>query len=793
MLTYIQPDRRPTRLLVRSLGAIPDHQDCSQQYPWLETINSSSDKVYSTNLIQYMAHLATTGAPRSMVSEELGKTIHALSVDFVLRLPLSKTQLAIEYPYNGLSENQKPDSSIFWIFASNATKVLQSFRDIASKLELSGCDDPTANTPELVRRWLDDEKNGKWFVILDNADDVDVMNEVYPPSGRPNGNQRLDQRRLIDYLPQSSHGKILVTSRDRSVAYDIVGDHDRLVPVDCMDEAESLDLLGTRIAIQSDWDSAKELVKALEFIPLAITQAGSYIRQQGSTLTTKQYLAEFHASESSKASLLNEDMSDLRRDGGVPNSIITTWQMSFEQILKRRPPAADLLSLLSMYHPQSISEDIIGCEDKVDFRRNYIILQNFSLVGITKIWNDIHFNLHRLVRLATQEWLRSRKLYERWTAIAISNVASKMSARELCRRPLSKLSKELLELVPHAVELIRMEAVSRVSELEQAKLVELLLWHSGYAVNFIMSNTYAKKLFSIYSKYLDEDDRITLYANCNLALSYATFAEPAVAFTLWNEVAMTKKRKLGASHPETLTAMGQVADMSTRLGHLDTALSTQLEVLDKRLEQHADDDPFVLYDMSLLAFIYAEMGQFDKAEALFKQAIDKGNHQYKPDDLIVLTFRSGLARVYYHQGQLKEAEEIQNEVVNMLKQKLPHDHPEITGVLSDLCITLMKQERWADAERLGIQVLDIYKRKLGYMHPDTIGTMANLAMVVMGGGGRQFEAMNLAAVALKASEDAFGATHPWTIAFRECLLEEEEQFGIPPGGYVYPEELNDPR
>jgi hypothetical protein len=49
----------------------------------------------------------------------------------------------------------------------------------------------------------------------------------------------------------------------------------------------------------------------------------------------------------------------MRRDESASNSVVTAWQMSFEQIRQERPSAVDLLSLMSCFNPQGIPEWIL--------------------------------------------------------------------------------------------------------------------------------------------------------------------------------------------------------------------------------------------------------------------------------------------------------------------------------------------------------------------------------------------------------------------------------------------------
>jgi hypothetical protein len=78
---------------------------------------------------------------------------------------------------------------------------------------------------------------------------------------------------------------------------------------------------------------ARALVKTLEGIPLAVTHAAAYIEVNKPMVDIATYLELFHKSEENQTSLLNsKDARDVRRDASVSSAVITTWQLSFEQI-----------------------------------------------------------------------------------------------------------------------------------------------------------------------------------------------------------------------------------------------------------------------------------------------------------------------------------------------------------------------------------------------------------------------------------------------------------------------------
>ena len=49
---------------------------------------------------------------------------------------------------------------------------------IADRIKLPQRDEPTANILQLVSNWLCDEANGRWTMILDNADDPTVFSDL---------------------------------------------------------------------------------------------------------------------------------------------------------------------------------------------------------------------------------------------------------------------------------------------------------------------------------------------------------------------------------------------------------------------------------------------------------------------------------------------------------------------------------------------------------------------------------------------------------------------------------------
>jgi len=87
------------------------------------------------------------------------------------------------------------------------------------------------------------------------------------------------------------------------------------------------------------------LLVELTYLPLAIVQAAAYINENGIALA--DYLSPLKEKEEDIIDLLSEDFEDNGRYHNVKNPVATTWLISFEQIRRRDPLAAEYLSFIA--------------------------------------------------------------------------------------------------------------------------------------------------------------------------------------------------------------------------------------------------------------------------------------------------------------------------------------------------------------------------------------------------------------------------------------------------------------
>jgi len=89
-----------------------------------------------------------------------------------------KTSLAREYAYRYKAEYDL----VWWVHASEPATLAMDYSDLAAELDLPQKDSPDPNAiVNAVKHWL--EQKQKWLLILDNAQEPNVVKRFLPKGG----------------------------------------------------------------------------------------------------------------------------------------------------------------------------------------------------------------------------------------------------------------------------------------------------------------------------------------------------------------------------------------------------------------------------------------------------------------------------------------------------------------------------------------------------------------------------------------------------------------------------------
>jgi NB-ARC domain len=305
-----------------------------------------------------------------------------------------------------------PYCSVFWIPATNEESVQQAYLHIGQQLGICGINEKQADIKKLVQRHLSQETAGPWLIVFDNADNIDMWIK--------STGSRDTLPDLKDYLPRSRQGRILITSRSRKIAVKLA--QQNVVEIPKMDKKVALQLLSKSLinrALLNHRRDALELLRQLTYLPLAIVQAAAYINENGITLAA--YAALLNDQEQEVIDLLSEEFEGEGRYRNIKNPVAITWLISFEQIRRHDPLAADYLSFMCCIDPKEIPQSLLPPTASRKKETDAIgTLSACSFISRRSI--DHSLDLHRLVHLAMRNWLRGTSSLADRTARAVARL-----------------------------------------------------------------------------------------------------------------------------------------------------------------------------------------------------------------------------------------------------------------------------------------------------------------------------------------------------------------------------------
>ncbi|KAM5353482.1 hypothetical protein ACJ41O_000132 [Fusarium nematophilum] len=318
---------------------------------------------------------------------------------------IGKSQLAIQYAHQ--VRQRSPNTWVFWVYASTRERFKEAYESIADRLELPGRNDPSINTLRLVNEWLRVEENGRWMMILDSADDADVL---FSPTSE----------QLASFLPQSSNGSIIVTSRSMDVAESLVGASDSIHRVPAMTTEEACQLLRAKLKGGHRSEAAAGLVGAVDHLPLAITQAAALIDNWPERMSISIFLSRIQSSYEWKARLLNYQVVDSRRDPSASKSVAAISKNTLEQVRRNQPSAVNLLSFMSCFDSRGIPKSILEADAHHRHGKDYekILDKNLDVLGryslVTATPEPDVFDLNAFIHFYMHVWMQETGRTKRW-------------------------------------------------------------------------------------------------------------------------------------------------------------------------------------------------------------------------------------------------------------------------------------------------------------------------------------------------------------------------------------------
>ncbi len=645
---------------------------------------------------------------------------------------IGKTQTAVEYA----NRYQKDYQAVLWVRAETEAELAGGFSDLATVLDLPEKDAKDQEAAiEAVKRWL--ESNASWLLVLDNADNPELVEP---------------------FLPVAHRGHVLLTSRARNLSRLEIA---RPVRLDTLQRDEAVAFLLKRTEREDAGEAqrlaAAELAAELGDLPLALVQAAAYIHDRQCRFD--DYLASYRERP---LRLLESGEPD-----GYSASVATTWALNFEAVERASAASAEILHLSAFLAPERIPVEILtlgamelgstlssalvdAAEDPLALGDLLRPLSRYSLIEQDPETRT--FSVHRMVKQVVRAGLDQEDRH-RWAERAVRALRRAFPEVEV---PTWPLCERLVLQTTAALELVDRYGL----ELEPAAdLFKRAGIYSSSRGRHRQAAPFLERSLGIREKMLGPEHPDVASSLNNLANLYYVQGDYASAAPLHQRSLGIREKVLGPKHPEVATSLNNLA-----LVYHDQGDSASAEPLYERSLAIWENvlgtgHPHVAKSLNNLARLHQAQKDYASAAPLYERSLGILEKKLGPEHPDVASSLNNLANLHSDRGDYASAARLLERSLAIREKVLRPEHEDVAQSLASLALLHRKQGDAASAAPLFERSLTIFEKALGPEHPDVATTLKYLANLHADQGDAALAA-SLYERSLAIREKVLGPEHP---------------------------------
>ena len=562
-----------------------------------------------------------------------------------------------------------------------------------------------------------------------------------------------------------------------------------------MDPEESITLFlkeaGKDPDDSTDRLQASGIVKELDYLPMALTQAAVPIRLK------ERRLDGFEKSfKKEKLKLMTERRSDNINTTCEYDSVYTSIEWSMQAMISWPKPKAlgralEILQMCAFLHHKDIPEELFnmaptkrgqgvisGAVDWLhsitSFRRSWGYWEtqpkdakatSLGKTELRKALSCLHFlpdvppseqdepegngNLRALGLLdtnalgtygdkvgvfsmtpMTHEWNRARldARSGRWARWAVGVAL----ARYINLRPLSDDRRRLLPHVDFFLSTGEPSSIpSGILTYDQSRVASefsLVYQDNGIYSSALVISEESLQGLSAARGY---DDSETLRGMNNTAIVLQKYREHSKAAELAQTAWKKRKEVLGENDEGTLASLSVYAVALHSLGQFSDAEDLTRQCLRARENAAEPDEAAIMNSVNNLASTLRRKGEYQEALGLFRRALEWRELNLGPEHPKTIQTLSDLASALRDAGDVEKAAEPARQAMDSLRRVLGDNHPSTLSSMVGLATILRKLGRIDEAEALSTEAEAGMRQRMGSNNPDTLDSMAELAAACM--------------------------------------------------------------
>ncbi|WP_424183420.1 AAA family ATPase [Actinokineospora sp. G85] len=601
---------------------------------------------------------------------------------------VGKTSIARAYAQHHLDDYDV----VWWVRAEDPAAVDAEFRGLL-ELVLSPAEARLVrDAVPVATAWLGDRRK-PWLLVLDNVPEAAALRGLHPARGS---------------------GHVLVTSQ--SARWPDPGAVHRVEPLD----AEAAIELLTTLSLDPDPDAARDLAAELGGLPLALTQAASFVAANALHLAT---YTRFY----------RDRAADLLADGrptDYPHTVATTWQVAIDKL---SAPARSLLDVIAHLAPDAIPVKLLHrvLPDELTATRATGELLAHSLVsrGVPGT-----VSVHRLVQQVTRHHLAQHSARHR--------LGSEPSAPELARTALmaelpepSAAQDALAIWNTHRTHVHTVLSHLPPDEETFKHRIAVAEW-AGKAGDLHAARKQATAVARDATAALGPEHEVTLRATFGVGYWMLEAGALFPARDLFEGLLPVQVRVLGTGHVDTLHTEFALAEIAMMNGRPAEARERLLQLLPTWTAARGADDELVLSIRAGIASATGFLGDLSAAVPLIEAVVADSTRVLGAEHVAVLQRRSMLLSLLSQFGDAAAVVGPQAELLEDMVRVLGAEHRLSMTTYIALASAIGQLGNGVKARTMLITQLNAVRKRLGPNH-EFVGKIGDALAGLNGGSPKK--------------------------------------------------------
>ena len=614
-----------------------------------------------------------------------------------------------------------------------------------------------------------------WLLVVDNVTSISRVHVHLPESGNE----------------QWANGQLLITTQD-TVSIPLPSSFIKHISVSKGMEPHDAICLLTKLSCMEESEMGKEVARALDYQPLALASAATYVRQVRQNKATSRFSWNDFLEKLNKGQRGTTETILAETNPTYQETMTTATTLAVEKAMTSDKVIHHTFSLLSVCAPQPVSQDIVinyifNKDKKIQDKEMIVMkIQRCSLILNSEDESGPYIRVHQVVydvinslssdfpeiqHLQTVDatvrsfiqfleshpsvnWNDKDSIVYSKPVIPHLKALFKNTENLFHEQDTSQRTQRGIINLQHYPSYF--QTLGKICQMHC--LFDVAMKYFSQALQFVQrseeyidedvaicynnlgsvhrdlgdleqAKEYYERALTIYLKKLDPDHLDVAMCYNNLGTIHSELGDLEQAKEYYERALTIYLKKLDPDHLDVAMCYNNLGTIHSELGDLEQAKEYYERALTIRLKKLDPDHSHVATCYNNLGIVHRALGDLEQAKEYYERALTIYLKKLDPDHLDVAMCYNNLGTIHSDLGDLEQAKEYYERALTIRLKKLDPDHSHVATCYNNLGIVHRALGDLEQAKEYYERALTIRLKKLDPDHLDVAMCYNNLGTI----------------------------------------------------------------